>query len=220
MAGVTAAGNTWRRFASKLVVIELATALVLLAGAGLLGRSLYRLLQVDVGFQPEHLATVQVALPASYAKDEQQVAATRQIISRLSALPGVTSVGVTTRVPVSSNGNTTWIRIVGHPYGGEHNEVNEREVSAQFFQTLQARLIRGRFFNDAEDASKPNVVVINQALAKSTSRGRSHRQADRRQQALAQIACRSHWYRGRRQGRFSRGRDLACRLLSIQSRTR
>ncbi len=145
--GRTAASNTWRRFASKLVVIELAMALVLLAGAGLLGRSLYRLLHVDVGFQPEHLATVQVALPASYAKNEQLVAVTRQIVSRLSALPGVTSVGVTTRVPVSSNGNTTWIRFVGRPYHGEHNEVNEREVSPEFFQTLQARLLRGRYFH-------------------------------------------------------------------------
>ena len=164
--GRTAASNTWRRFASRLVVVELATALVLLAGAGLLGRSLYRLLHVDVGFQPEHLATVQVALPPSYAKDEQRVAVMRQIISRLSAMPGVTSVGVTTRVPVSSNGNTTWIRFVGRPYHGEHNEVNEREVSPEFFRTLQARLLRGRTFTDAEDATKPNVAIINRALAK------------------------------------------------------
>jgi macrolide transport system ATP-binding/permease protein len=164
--GRTAASNTWRRFASNLVVVELAIAVVLLAAAGLLGKSFYRLLHVDIGFQSDHLATVQVALPPKYSTDSQKVQLTRQILSRLAALPGVKSVGVTSRIPVTSNGNTTWIRIAGHPFNGEHNEVNEREVSAEFFRTLQAPLMKGRFFADAEDASKPNVVVINEALAK------------------------------------------------------
>jgi predicted permease len=162
----TAAGTVWRRFASNLVVVELAMAVVLLAAAGLLGKSFYRLLHVDIGFQPDHLATVQVALPANYATDAQKVTVTRQVMSRLAALPGVKSVGLTSRIPVTSNGNTTWIRVVGHPYNGEHNEVNEREVSSQYFQTLQAHVVRGRYFDDAEDASKPNVAIINRALAR------------------------------------------------------
>ena len=161
----TAAATLWRRFASNLVVVELAIAVVLLAAAGLLGKSLYRLLRVDIGFQANHLATVQLALPANYATDPQKVVITRQIVGSLSSLPGVQSVGLTSRIPVTFNGNTTWIRVVGHPYNGEHNEVNEREVSSQFFQTLQARLLKGRFFSDAEDGTKPNVVIINQALA-------------------------------------------------------
>lgn len=163
--GRTAAATVWRSFASNLVIVELAIAVVLLAAAGLLGKSLYRLLRVEIGFQSNHLATVQVALPANYASDPQKVAITRQVVSRLSALPGVQSTGLTSRIPVTSNGNTTWIRIVGHPYNGEHNEVNERDVSAQFFQTLQARLVKGRFFSDAEDGTKPNVVIVNQSLA-------------------------------------------------------
>ena len=147
-------------------MIELALAVVLLASAGLLSKSFYRLLHVDIGFVSDNLATTQVALPASYAGDDQKIRVTREIVSRLSALPGVKSVGLTSRVPVSSNGNTTWIRIVGHPYDGQHNEVNEREVSTAFFQTLQTRLLRGRYFTDTEDITKPNVVIINQALAK------------------------------------------------------
>ena len=115
---------------------------------------------------PDNLATTQIALPASYASDEQKIRLTRDSVNRLSALPGVKSVGLTSRVPVSSNGNTTWIRIVGHPYDGQHNEVNEREVSSEFFQTLQGRLLRGRYFTDADDLTRPNVVIINQALAK------------------------------------------------------
>lgn len=160
------AGTLWRRFGMNLVVVELAVAVVLLVGAGLLGQSLYRLLHVEVGFQPDHLATMDIQLSdTSYPKDEQVVAVTREMVNRVSSLPGVQSVGITNVLPVSFNGNTTWIRIVGRPYNGEHNEVNQRDVSAALFTTLQAKLLRGRYFSDAEDESKPHVAIINQALA-------------------------------------------------------
>ena len=161
------AGTLWRRFGMNLVVVELAIAVVLLVSAGLLGKSLNRLLHVDVGFQTDHLATASLELSdATYGKDEQVVAAERKIISRVSSLPGMESVGITSVLPVSFNGNTTWIRIVGRPYNGEHNEVNQRDVSSELFTTLHAKLLRGRYFTDAEDGSKPKVVLINQALAR------------------------------------------------------
>ena len=161
------AGTLWRRFGANLVVVELAIAVILLVGAGLLGKSLYHLLHAEIGFQPDHLATVTVALsPTRYAKDEQQVAVGRQIVSRLASLPGVQSVGIVNDLPVSFNGDTTWIRFVGRPYNGEHNEVNQRDVSSAFFTTLRAKLLRGRYFTDSEDASKPRVVIINQTLAR------------------------------------------------------
>lgn len=161
------AGSTWRRLGSNLVVLELAIAVVLLVGAGLLGKSFYRLLHVELGFQPDHLATVQVAAPDSrYGKDEQATALGRRIVSRMATLPGVRSVAIASLLPVSFNGNTSWIRFVGRPYHGEHNEVNRREVSSAYFTTLEAKLLRGRYFTDDEDASKPRVVIINQALAR------------------------------------------------------
>jgi len=161
------AGTLWRRFGANLVVVELAIAVVLLVGAGLLGKSFYRLLHVELGFQPDHLATMTVALSdTAYAKDEQQVAVQRQIVNRLLSLPGVKSVGVSSVLPVSFNGNTTWMRIMGRPYSGEHDEVNQRDISSAFFTTLQAKLLRGRYFTEAEDATKPRVVIINQTLAK------------------------------------------------------
>ena len=160
------AGTMWRHFGANLVAVELAIAVVLLVGAGLLGKSFYRLLHVDLGFQADHLATVTVELPASYEKDEQQEAVARQIVSRVASLPGVTSVGISTVLPVSFNGNTTWIRLLGKPYHGEHNEVNQRSVSSELFTTLHARLLRGRYFTEADDASKPSVVLINETLAK------------------------------------------------------
>jgi predicted permease len=161
------AGSTWRRMGSKLVVLELATAMVLLVCAGLLGKSFYLLLHVSIGLQPDHLATLEVAAPqSSYGKDEQAIALGRQVVSGLASLPGVKSVGISSQLPVSGNGNTTWIRPLGHPYHGEHNEVNQRDVSSDYFKTLRVKLLRGRYFSDAEDASKPRVVVINRALAR------------------------------------------------------
>jgi predicted permease len=131
----------------------------------LLGKSFYKLLHVDLAFQPDHLATLQVALPmTTYPKDPQQVAVQRQMLDRIRNLPGVQSASMTSMFPVSGNGNTNWIRIVGKPYNGEHNEVNQREVSSDYFKTLKTRLAQGRFFTDEEDDSKPKVVIINRAF--------------------------------------------------------
>src|ERR1017187_10295666 len=161
------AGNTWRRLGSKLVVVELATAMVLLVGAGLLGQSLYRLLRVAIGFRPDHLVTMEVVAPdATYGKPPQAAAFSREIVSRISNLPGVKSTGLVSVLPVNFNGNTDWIRFVGKPYNGEHNEVNQRDVTADFFATLGAKLLRGRYFTETDDLSKPHVAIINQTLAK------------------------------------------------------
>ncbi len=160
-------GTVWRRLGANLVTVELAVAVVLLVSAGLFGKSLYRLLHVEVGFQPDHLATVAVELSsAAFPQDAQQSEAARKILDRLSNLPGVQSLGLTSVLPVSSNGDTVWIRIAGHPYNGEHNEVNQRDVSPGFFNTIRARLLKGRYFAESDDPSKPRVVIINQALAR------------------------------------------------------
>jgi predicted permease len=165
--GRSSAGLFWRRFGANLVVLELAVAVVLLVGAGLLGKSFYKLLHVELGFQPDHLATIQIVLPqTTYAKDPQLVVVSKQIVDRVESLPGVRSAALTTMLPVSGNGNTNWIRFVGKPYNGEHNEVNQREVSSDYFKTLHAKLVEGRFFTEDDDASKPLVTMINKALAR------------------------------------------------------
>jgi macrolide transport system ATP-binding/permease protein len=161
------AGNTWRRLGSKLVIVELATAMVLLVGAGLLVKSFYLLLRVNIGLQADRLITLGVAAPATgYGKDEQAIALQRRVMSRIAMLPGVESVGLVSQIPVSGNGNTTWFRVLGRPFHGEHNEVPERQVSAGYFATVKAKLIRGRYFTEADDASKPQVVIVNSAMVK------------------------------------------------------
>ena len=161
------AGVLWRRIGANLTVLELAIAVVLLVGAGLLGKSFYHLLHVDLNFQPDHLATLSASLPdKTYAKAEQIVAARRQLLGRIAALPGVVSVATTSQLPASSNGNTDWIRFVGREYDGKHIEVNERDITANFFSTVKTRLIRGRLFTPDEDGTKPRVVIINQAFVR------------------------------------------------------
>jgi macrolide transport system ATP-binding/permease protein len=161
------AGTLWRRLGANLVVIELATAVVLLTGAGLLGRSLYGLLHVDLGFAAEHLAIIHVGLPErAFSKDEQVVGFERQLLERVKNLPGVESAALTSLPPVSCNCNTDWVRFVGKPYNGVHNEVNSRDVTAGFFTTIQTRLVSGRFFTDGEDGTKPLVIVVNEAFAR------------------------------------------------------
>jgi len=165
--GRGSAGMLWRRMGANLVVIELATAMVLLTGAGLLGKSLYKLLHVDAGFPTEHLATIDVGLPdIAFSKDEQVVGFARDVVRKVESLPGVESAAITSVLPLSCNCNTDWIRVVGKPYDGNHNDVNERDVSAGFFSTLHARLLKGRYFSDAEDGSKPLVIIINETFAK------------------------------------------------------
>ena len=165
--GRSVSGSLWRHLGANMVILELAVAMVLLAGAGLLGKSLYRLLRVNVGFQPDHLATLQVLLPqAGYDKDTEVVAAERQILERISLLPGVKSDAITSSLPVTSNGNTDWIRFQGRPYNGVHINVPERDVTPDYFATLQAQLLRGRLFTAEDDATKPDVVIINRALAR------------------------------------------------------
>jgi macrolide transport system ATP-binding/permease protein len=161
-----AAGLLWRRLGANLVVVELAIAVVLLAGAGLLGQSLYRLLHVPLGFDPDHLATARLMVPGGvYRTDEQTIGLYQEIVRRVSSLPGVKSAGMSSMLPVECNCATDSIQFPGRPYHGEQNEVVERHVSPEYLPTVKARLVRGRFFTEADNASTPGVTVINQGLA-------------------------------------------------------
>jgi len=165
--GRSAAGRFWRRMGANLVVAELAVAVILLVSAGLLGQSFYRLLHVDIGFVPDHLATVNLQVPdTAYPKDEQKIALYREIERRVAALPGVESLGITSALPVQCNCNTDWIRIVGKPFHGEHNEVDERDVTPGYLPAMKVSLIRGRMISDADSKGKQLVVVINQSFAR------------------------------------------------------
>lgn len=164
-------GRTWRRLGSKLVAVELATAVVLLVGAGLLGKSLYYLLDVQLGIRPDHVVTLRVAAPRSYAaSDQKAIALEGRVVSAVANLPGVKSVAISDNLPVNGGGDV-WLVVAGRPVPREHNSVGERTVSSAYFATLGASLVRGRYFTKAEDAAKPPIAIINQAFANQYFRG-------------------------------------------------
>ncbi len=161
------AGMRWRSFRSNLIVFEVAIAMVLMVGAGLLGKSLYLLLHLDLGFEPDHLAKMQINWPPGrYDKDQQEIIFAHEIIDRVSSLPGVKSAGLTLAPPIDSVWGTASFHIAGRPNHGENNEVLNRQISSGYFATLQARLIRGRYFSKDDTASKPRVMIINRTAAK------------------------------------------------------
>jgi macrolide transport system ATP-binding/permease protein len=165
--GRNAAGTMWRRFGANLVVIELATAMVLLVGAGLLGKSFYRLMHVDMGLQPQNLAMVKISGSATrYRTDIAKVNFEHQVLDKLQGLPGVTSVALSSDLPVGDGDGLKTIAFAEKPSLGDHNEVNDREVSTAYFATLEAQMLRGRGFAESDDASRPRVTVINQTLSK------------------------------------------------------
>jgi macrolide transport system ATP-binding/permease protein len=165
-AGRGTAGTVWRRLGSKLVIVELAIATVLLTGAGLLGKSLYLLLHVYLGIEPDHLITITIVAPrAVYGSDGRANELARRITAEVESLPGVRSVGIASNgVPITGNGNTTWVHVAGRPWHGEHYDVAQRHISAGYFSTLGATLLRGRDFSEADDPSKPRVAIINRAF--------------------------------------------------------
>jgi predicted permease len=165
--GRTSAGTGWSRFGTKLVVLELMTAVVLLVGAGLLGKSFYRLLHVDTGMRAEHLATAMISLPrAQYTKDEQIGLLQKNLMERVEQLPGVVSAGVVSDLPVGSGDGMTIMKIVGRPEVHKNDEVVARFTSPGYFRTLGARLREGRYFTEEENRTKLPVAVINQATAR------------------------------------------------------
>jgi len=160
---------TWRHLGANLVVLELCTAMVLLVGAGLLGKSFYRLLHVDIGLQPDHLAMIGLRSPhLRYAKPEQMVALTRRVTEEMRRLPGVQSVAIAQQVPIANvAGGNTGFEIIGRPRHGAGYEAVNRQVGESYFATIQARLVRGRYFTATDDASKPRVMIVNQTFAQT-----------------------------------------------------
>jgi macrolide transport system ATP-binding/permease protein len=169
--GHTAVGRGWRRLGAGLVVVELAITVVLLVSAGLLAKSFDLLLHTDLGISPDHLAVLHVVKPGAWSTEADYIALERQIISRLSNLPGVTSVGVSRHLAVGIGDGFSHFKVIGRPYAGQGDEANDRIASVGYFETLQARLLQGRYFTEMDDASRPRVGIINQTMAKQEFAG-------------------------------------------------
>ena len=177
----SSSNSNWRRFGRSLAAVELAITVVLLVSAGLLSKSLYRLLHVDIGMAPGHLAMLHISRPGALESDDSEdarnIAMERQIIARVSSLPGVTSAGVS-REPAIGSGEGyshlfAHVRVVGRPHVGEGNEAVDQVVGVGYLETLRTRLLQGRYFTEADDNSRSRVAIINRTMAAQDFPGES-----------------------------------------------
>ena len=172
--GRNASATASHRLRSAMVVTEIALAVVLLVGAGLMMKSLLRLLQTNVGFNPDNLLTMTVVLPpAKYPEAIQLNNFNDQIQDRVQNLPGVAGAGTVNILPLNA-GNTTRFYIDGDPVPtpGQETEANSRVVSDTYFQTLGVPLLAGRMFDERDGSDKPPVVLIGKTIADRLFAGR------------------------------------------------
>ena len=169
----TAAGMS-HRLRSTMVVTEIALAVVLLIGAGLIMKSLLRLLQTNVGFRTDNLLTMTVVLPAAkFNQPNQIINVQQQLQDRLQSVPGVSSAGTIDILPLNG-GNTSRFFVEGDPIPtpGQELEANVRVVSDTYFKTLGVPLLGGRMFDERDTADKPGVVIVSRSIADRLFAGR------------------------------------------------
>ncbi|HEV2491620.1 MAG TPA: ABC transporter permease [Terriglobia bacterium] len=163
------AGQGRQRLRESLVIGQVALALVLLVGAGLLLKSLTRMAQVDPGFDPTGVMTASVQLPENqYASDEKRAAFYRAVDEKLAALPGVSSAASAVALPFTGFTPSSSFNIEDRPLGpgdpGPHSNLNW--VSPEYFQALRIPLLKGRYFTGQDRLGTQPVVVIDDNLAR------------------------------------------------------
>ena len=164
----SSAGVEKHRLRNALVVSEIALAIVLLYGGGLMLKSLAAVMHTDPGFRTDNLLTLGVSLPAKkYPKDEDAAAYYRRLIENVRALPGVTGVGSTDTLPLTGGRNTSRMVREGHrtANGEEETEANSRAVSTDYFRVMGIPLRAGRFLDARDIPGATRTAVINQTLA-------------------------------------------------------
>jgi predicted permease len=170
----TAGGPARERLRGTLIVAEVALSFALLIGAGLLLRSLDRLLAVDKGFDAERVISSYLLLPSSrYPQAHQQAAFFREVRERTQALPGVQTAALVSDIPLGGGANGGFA-IEGREYPrGKEPFAEKRIASPGYFEALRIPILAGRVFNERDIASAPRVVVVNQALAQRYFPGES-----------------------------------------------
>lgn len=170
--GSDSQGPRSHRLRSALVITEVALALVLLVGAGLLIRSFISLNRIDTGFDKDNILTMVVRLPdAKYSEDQQIVAFFRQASERIAALPGVSAAGMVNYLPLYGGlGARTIFTIEGKPEPPPGQEIelstHVRVANPGYFSTMNIPLLRGRNFADQENSEARHVVLISESLAR------------------------------------------------------
>jgi predicted permease len=170
------AGRRHTRLSHILVVSEVALSIVLLAGAGLFLRSFWHVLEVRPGFDPHHLATVQIWIPIRndattdpYGKDENRTSFLLEVLRRVSTLPGVehATIGGNDSLPMNSGRNNSPFAIEGRPTESEQGPIADIALTdTDYFRTLEVPVLAGRTFSDSDTNKTQQVVVIDRTLAR------------------------------------------------------
>jgi putative ABC transport system permease protein len=156
-----------RRARTALVVVEIALAVVLAVSVALLVQSFSRLLGVDPGFRASQLLTFQMNVPDRLTTPDARRAFYEEWLDRLEAIPGVTAVGGTTRIPLGSTRVTTSVQVEGLDVPrGELPEAEFRRSMRDYFQAMNIPVVRGRLFTAEDGPTAPSVALINQVLAR------------------------------------------------------
>jgi putative ABC transport system permease protein len=175
-SGLNVGGN---RIRSVLVVSEVALALVLLVGAGLLIQTFLKLQDQYQGLHAENVLTLRTVLSQTkYPQHAQRVAFYKQVLERVKSLPGVVSAGYVTSVPLVNKGGTNGFSIEGRSIeqarsGGIAYDANHRQVSADYLKTMGIPLREGRPFSESDNEQSLHVAIINETMARQYWPGES-----------------------------------------------
>jgi putative ABC transport system permease protein len=167
--GRTAADSGGRATRNILVVCEVGMSLVLLIGAGLMIRTLRALHDVKPGVDPHNVLTFRVTLPREkYSKPEQQLNFYKQLVERVSSLPGVESAGTIDALPFTNDGSTQPVAIEGRPAVefAMQPEVAVRTISPGYLRALRIPLLAGRDFSETDTLESPGAIVISESTAR------------------------------------------------------
>ncbi len=163
-------GTRGGRLRSVLAATEVALALVLLIGAGLMARSFLRLQDVNPGFDAQRVLTVGLFLPSTkYKEGPLVVAFYKELLSKVESLPGAISAGAIDTLPLDVGGNVLGFVIEGRPPqqpGDDTPDAEHRVVSEDYFRTMGIPLLRGRLFEGQDGPNAPQAIVINETMAK------------------------------------------------------
>jgi putative ABC transport system permease protein len=167
--GRSGQGGARGRLRSALIVAEMALALMLLVGAGLLMRSFWQLQQVSPGFQPQGVLSLMVSLPGQkYKEPPQRVNFFDQLLPQLKSLPGVQAVGACLTIPMSGNNSSGSFQIEGRqiPPGQSSPHGDRWQAAGDYFETMKIPLVRGRYFNAQDTAESMGVAIIDETMAR------------------------------------------------------
>ena len=165
----SSSGGSRGKLRSVLVVAEMATALVLITGAGLLGDSFAHLLHVDLGFSPHGVMTFPLTLPATrYVKPEQQIEFYREVLQRVRSVPAVRTAAFVSFLPLTGAYRLSYFCAQGQICQGLGKDplVAFWQVTSGYFETMRTPLVRGRFFNERDIAGAAPVIIVNEKAAR------------------------------------------------------